>query len=68
MMMMMMLSSMVTKNSIKKALKFAFSGFSLFFIGTLFFIVVFDALTGATSETTPEYCKRYSFLASPDCW
>jgi hypothetical protein len=34
----------------------------------LFFIVVFDALTGATSETTPEYCKRYSFLASPDCW
>jgi hypothetical protein len=68
MMMMMMLSSMVTKNFIKKALKFAFSGFSLFFIGMLFFIVVFDALTGATSETTSEYCKKYSFLASPDCW
>lgn len=59
---------MVTKNSIKKALKFAFSGFSLFFIGMLCFIVVYDAITGATSDTTPEYCKRYGFLASPGCW
>ena len=64
----MMLSSITKKSSIKKALKFAFSGFSLFFIGMLFFIVVFDALTGASSETTTEYCAKYGFLASPGCW
>ena len=63
-----MIGTVVTKKSIKKALKFAFSGFSLFFIGMLFFIVVFDALTGASSETTAEYCAKYGFLASPDCW
>jgi hypothetical protein len=62
-----MLSAMA-KNSIQKALKFAFSGFSLFFIGVLFFIVVYDALTGASSETTTEYCAKYGFLASPKCW
>jgi hypothetical protein len=55
-------------NSIKKAFQFAFSGFSLFFIGMLFFIVVYDAITGATSETSAEYCKKYGFLASPNCW
>ena len=55
------------KNSIAKALKFAFSGFSLFFIGMLFFIVVHDTLTGESS-TTAEYCAKYGFLASPDCW
>ena len=59
---------MEKKYSIKKVLKFAFSGFSLFFIGMLVFIVVYDALTGATSDTTPEYCARYGFLASPGCW
>jgi hypothetical protein len=59
---------MAKKNSIKKVLKFAFGGFSLFFIGMLFFIVVYDALTGASSETTPEYCSKYGFLASPGCW
>ena len=63
-----MLSSITKKSSIKKALKFAFSGFSLFFIGMLFFIVVFDALTGASSETTTEYCAKHGFLASPGCW
>ena len=47
-----MIATVVTKNSIKKSLKFAFSGFSLLFIGMLFFIVVFDALTGASSEKT----------------
>jgi hypothetical protein len=30
----------------------------------LFFIVVYDALTGASSETTAEYCAKYGFLAS----
>ena len=59
---------MAKKNSIQKTLKFAFSGFSLFFIGMLFFIVVYDMVTGASSETTTEYCKKYGFLASPDCW
>ncbi len=59
---------MEKKYSIKKVLKYAFSGFSLFFIGILVFIVLYDALTGATSNTTPEYCSRYGFLASPGCW
>jgi hypothetical protein len=59
---------MEKKYSIKKAFKFAFSGFSIFFIGMLVFIVVYDALTGATSDTTPEYCAKYGFLASPGCW
>lgn len=54
------------KNSIAKALKFAFSGISLFFIGMLFFIVIHDTMTGESS-TTAEYCKKYGFLASPDC-
>jgi hypothetical protein len=53
---------------IKTIIQFAFSGFSLFFIGMLFFIVVYDALTGASSETTAEYCAKYGFLASPNCW
>ena len=59
---------MEKKYYIKKSLKFAFSGFSLFFIGMLVFIVVYDALTGTTSETTPEYCVKYGLLASPSCW
>ena len=64
----MMLSTMAKKNSIQNGLKFAISGFSIFFIGMLFFIVVYDALTGASSETTAEYCAKYGFLASPKCW
>lgn len=59
---------MAIKNFIQKALKLLFSGFSLFFIGMLFFIVVSDALTGASSETTAEYCTKYGVLASPECW
>ena len=64
---MMLLSVMAKKTSIKKALKWIFSGVSIFFIGMLFFIVVYDALTGASSQTTAEYCANYGFLASPDC-
>jgi hypothetical protein len=64
----MMLSAVAKISPIKKVLKFALTGFSLFFIGTLFIIVVYDALTGASSETTAEYCAKYGFLASPDCW
>ena len=63
----MKLSTMATKRYIKKALKFAFSGFSLVFIGLLFFIVVHNTLTGESSITA-EYCKKYGFLASPECW
>ena len=39
-----------------------------FFIGMSVFIVVYDALTGATSDTTLEYCAKYGLLASPGCW
>jgi hypothetical protein len=34
----------------------------------LFFMVVHDLMTGASSETSAEYCAKYSVLASPDCW
>jgi hypothetical protein len=64
----MMLSTITKKSSIKKALKSAFSGFGIFFIGMLVFITVHDLMTGASSETSAEYCAKYSFLASPDCW
>ena len=62
-----MLSTLAKKTSIKKALKWAFNGFSIFFIAMLFFIVVYDSLTGISS-TTAEYCTKYGFLASPGCW
>ena len=52
---------------IKTIIQFAFSGFSLFFISMLFFILVHDMLTGASSQTF-EYCTKYGFLASPECW
>mgnify|MGYP003575896444 CR=1 FL=1 len=64
----MMLSTITRKGSLKKALKWAFSGFGIFFIGMLIFIIVHDAMTGASSETSAEYCAKYSVLASPDCW
>lgn len=62
----MMLSVMATKSSIKNVLKWIFSGFSIFFICMLIFIVVHDVVTGESS-TTAEYCTKYGFLASPDC-
>ena len=55
------------KINIKKALKWIFSGVSIFFIGMLLLVVFYDALTGASSQTTAEYCAKYGFLASPDC-
>ncbi len=64
----MMLSTITRKSSLKKALKWAFSGFGIFFISMLIFIIVHDAMTGASSETSAEYCAKYSVLASPDCW
>jgi hypothetical protein len=62
-----MLSTIAKKNSLKQALKWVFSGFGLFFIAMLVFLVVHDTLTGESSTTT-EYCAKYGFLASPDCW
>jgi hypothetical protein len=38
-----------------------------FFIAMLFFMLVHDAMTGASSQTG-EYCAKYGFIASPDCW
>ena len=55
-----MLGTIATTNSIKKALKFAFSGFSLVFIAMLFFVLVHDMLTGESSQTS-EYCAKYRF-------
>ena len=63
-----MLSAVAGISPIKKALKFAFSGLSLFFIAMLVFMVVHDMMTGASSETSAEYCAKYSILASPGCW
>ncbi len=63
----MMLSVMATKSSIKNVLKWIFSGFSIFFICMLIFMVVHDVMSGESS-TTAEYCAKYGFLASPDCW
>ena len=62
-----MLSGMTKKNTIKKALKWIFSGFSIFFIAILVFMTVHDLLTGESSNTS-EYCTKYGFLASPECW
>jgi hypothetical protein len=52
---------------IKTILKFSFSGFSLFFICMLLFLVAHDMLTGESSATA-EYCAKYGFIASPGCW
>ncbi len=53
--------------TIKKALTSIFSGFSIFFIGMLVFMVVHDLMTGESSNTA-EYCGKYGLLASPGCW
>ena len=62
-----MLSAVAKKSSIKKVLKWVFRDFCLFFISMLFFMVIHDAMTGVSS-TPAEYCAKYGFLASPDCW
>ncbi|MGI9011027.1 MAG: hypothetical protein ACR2F1_07555 [Nitrososphaeraceae archaeon] len=63
----MMISDIVKKNYIKKAVKWIFSGFGIFFICILIFMLVHDVMTGESS-TTAEYCTKYGFLASPGCW
>ena len=62
-----MLSAIAKKNYIKKGLKWIFSGFTIFFISMLIFMLVHDVMTGESS-TTADYCTMYGFLASPDCW
>ena len=49
------------------SLPIVFSGLGIFFICMLIFMVVHDVMTGESS-TTAEYCAKYGFLASPDCW
>ena len=63
----MKLSILDKKTSIKNAFKWVLGGSSIFFIGMLFFMLIHDTLTGASSQTA-EYCAKYRFLASPDCW
>jgi len=63
----MILSILDKKTSIKNALKWVLGGFSMFFIGMLFVMLIHDTLTGVSSQTA-EYCVKYGFLASPDCW
>ncbi len=63
----MMLSTLARKTSVKKALKWIFSGLSIIFIALLVFMLVHDSLTGVSSQTA-EYCAKFGFLASPDCW
>ena len=58
--MMMMLSALAKKTSIKNALKWMFGGFSIFFIATLIFMLVHDSLKGVSSQTA-EYCTKYVF-------
>ena len=62
-----MLATLARKNSIKKVLKWIFSGLGIFFISMLIFILIHDVMTGESS-TTAEYCAKYGFLASPACW
>ena len=63
----MVLSIMTKKSTIKKALKWIFSGLSIFFISMLVVMIVHDIMTGESSNTV-EYCAKYGFLASPGCW
>jgi hypothetical protein len=63
----MIVSAITKKNSIKNVLKLTFGGLSIFFIAMLVFMLVHDSLTGVSSQTA-EYCAKYGFLASPDCW
>ena len=62
-----LLSALAKKTTIKKALKWIFGGFSIFFIAMLFFILFHDSLTGVSSQTAG-YCAKYGFIASPGCW
>lgn len=62
-----MQSAMNKKNSVKRILKLIFSCFTIIFISALFIMLVHDLMTGESSQTA-EYCAKYGFLASPECW
>ena len=62
-----MQTAMGKKIPIKRILKYVFGGLSIFYISILFFMVVHDLMTGQSS-TTAEYCAKYGFLGSPECW
>ena len=62
-----MQSAMIKKSSIKRVFQWVFGGFSIVFVGILFIMTVHDVMTGESSNTA-EYCAKYGFLASPDCW
>jgi hypothetical protein len=62
-----MYSAMGKKRSVKRILKLIFGGFTIFFIAMLFIVLVHDSMTGESSNTA-EYCAKYGFLASPECW
>lgn len=62
-----MQSVMGKKSSIKRILKWVFGGFNIFFVSMLAIMTVYDIMTGESSNTA-EYCTKYGFLASPDCW
>ncbi|HEX6671854.1 MAG TPA: hypothetical protein VF084_06445 [Nitrososphaeraceae archaeon] len=55
------------KTSVKRILKWKFAGFSIFFVGMLFITIIHDLMTGESSQIA-EYCAKYGFLASPECW
>jgi hypothetical protein len=55
------------KITVKKTLKWIFSGLSIFFIAMLVIMTVHDTMTGQSSQTA-EYCSKYGFLSSPSCW
>jgi hypothetical protein len=59
--------AMNKKSSVKRILKWIFGGFTIVFISALFIMLVHDLMTGESSETA-EYCAKYGFLASPECW
>ncbi|MGE0243616.1 MAG: hypothetical protein AB7P56_06780 [Nitrososphaeraceae archaeon] len=48
-------------------MKWKFAGFSIFFVGMLFITIIHDLMTGESSQIA-EYCAKYGFLASPECW
>ena len=50
------------KITIKKVLKFAFIGFTIFFIAMLFFMTVHDTFTGSSSQTA-NYCSKFGFFS-----
>jgi hypothetical protein len=62
-----MITTISKADRIKKVLKWALGGFTIFFVAILFFMTVHDILTGESSNTI-EYCSKYGFLASPECW